>query len=90
MPTQIPLPIQYDIRVPQNYYRYWVLTGTCYGCYQDIRHELHLYNHYKKYHFVEPKPRFFYWNKYRKTWLETSSVMYWIYRKWNIPTARTK
>ena len=35
---------------PRDVYKHWRRTGQCAACWQDIKHEMHLFNHWKRHH----------------------------------------
>ena len=51
------LGIWQDIRIPTEYYTYFIDYGKCLNCLQDLRHEIHAFNHYKKNHLKEEKKK---------------------------------
>jgi len=38
------------VSTPRQVYEYWRQTGECPACWQTIKHEIHLYNHWKRHH----------------------------------------
>jgi len=38
------------VMTPDNVFRYWWDYGRCISCRMVCRHELHLFNHWRKYH----------------------------------------
>jgi len=62
-----------QVTIPKEFYTYWHDYGRCKACCQEIRHELHLYNHYKRYHY-KVVPRFFVYFQY--TWVEVNAIQY--------------
>jgi hypothetical protein len=73
---QVTLPF---IQTPQRVYDHYRETGRCLACHHQIKHEIHLYNHWKKHHVVaqpvsaaaqrliEPQPRYWVW--FQDTWV---------------------
>jgi hypothetical protein len=59
--------------LPQDYYHYWFDYGRCKSCRQEIRHELHLYNHYRKYHWhYRARLHYYVWYDMIQEWVEVS------------------
>lgn len=74
--------------VPINFYHYWHDYGRCLCCRQEIRHEMHLYNHYKKYHWdFRLVVRYFAWFRFFQQWIEVSLSEYIRYKRLKQPTA---
>jgi|SRR5579859_1974429 len=46
---QVSLPF---VQTPQRVYEHYRETGRCLACHHQIKHEIHLYNHWKKHHVV--------------------------------------
>ena len=83
---KMPQPVQPV--TPIDCLIHWMNFGDCKYCHREVRDELHLYNHFKKYHF---KPQFFYWDKYHQEWRQTNETLYLTYKYYRIkPVARTK
>jgi hypothetical protein len=48
-----------DIRMPEAYYQHFKETGECINCRMHLGHDMHAFNHYKKFHVltIVPEPR---------------------------------
>jgi hypothetical protein len=68
------LPVQIrPLTIPKDFYDFWHDYGKCIACRQDIRHEMHLYNHYRKYHTHRMIVFHYYvWYKEFQQWIEVS------------------
>ena len=70
-----------DVRVPQEYYDHYVRTGECVNCHHKLRHDLHAFNHYKRYHTRQQqvatppgrRQRYFVWFASKQRWQEVYS-----------------
>lgn len=59
--------------VPLDFHLFFTQTHSCMSCHQPIRHEMHLHNHWKKYHKEKVKketPRYFVW--FQEKWIEVN------------------
>jgi hypothetical protein len=81
------LPIKTPLRLPRAYLRYYGLFNKCECCGSKLRHELHAYNHYMKYH---NKVRFYIWAKYLQRWVEVDKWQFVYSKERKIPTAVSK
>lgn len=86
------LPVQArPCLLPLNYTCYWYDYGRCIACKQEIRHEMHLYNHYRKYHWgFRITLRYFVWYDILQQWVETSRNAYFTFKRIKRPTAISK
>lgn len=77
------LPVQVrPCLVPSNFYHYWHDYGRCIACKQEVRHEMHLYNHYRKYHWdFRTVLHYFVWYDMLQQWVEISRNAYISYRR---------
>ena len=54
-----------DIVVPIDFHLYYTQTHSCMYCHQPLRHEVHGYNHFRKYHtkkqVIVDKPEYYVW-----------------------------
>jgi hypothetical protein len=68
------LPVQIKpLLIPSDFYTYWNDYGKCKACNQDIRHEMHLYNHYRKYHrYRYIKLHYYMWLSEFQRWVEVT------------------
>jgi hypothetical protein len=74
--VQIPIP-----QTPRPYTSYWFDYGRCLACKEPIRHELHLHNHWKKYH----RMRIARYYTYRDgAWIEINFFSYMMYKSGDI------
>ncbi len=63
--------------IPIKYYSYWFDYGRCIACKHEIRHEIHLYNHYRKYHWLyKTTIRYYVWYNMLQDWVEISREAY--------------
>lgn len=66
-----------DVRIPQSYLLHYKSTKLCLNCGASLRHELHAFNHWKKWHRKKhvhsvSKVRYFVWLKENQSWVECS------------------
>lgn len=67
--------MQTDVMEPLDYHIYFIKTKSCQHCHQPLRHPLHAFHHWKKYHNRNPitlsaKPQYFVW--YQDEWVEVN------------------
>lgn len=85
-----------DVRLPEEFLQFFKASGTCVNCGVKIRHELHAFHHWKRYHRVRPKKqqvqssKFFAWERDGQRWLPVRKSMYQAAREMGIATAHTK
>lgn len=68
-----------EVIVPLDYHIYFLKTKSCMCCHQPLRHEMHSYNHFRKYHLpgrkIEvDKPHYFVW--FERQWVEVNMETY--------------
>jgi hypothetical protein len=64
-----------DEVVPLDYHIYFIKTRSCKNCHQPLRHPLHAFNHWNKYHNKRPivrseKPTYYVW--YENEWVQVN------------------
>lgn len=77
-------------RPPLDYNFNFTYNRTCLYCEQPLRHEMHAYNHYRRYHWriaFEHYPRYFIW--FQDAWCEVVKDVYRLAKGFR-PTARVK
>jgi hypothetical protein len=87
-----------DIRLPNEYIEHYRVFGECINCHQPLNHEMHAFNHYKRYHMAgqkqaAPKPvrqQYYVWSAASKSWVETSLMRSLLASNLGIPVAITK
>lgn len=57
---------QSELVAPLDYHIFYVKTKSCRFCHQPLRHELHAFHHWKKWHNKQPvtiaeKPNYYVW-----------------------------
>jgi hypothetical protein len=68
--------------LPKQYHRYFYDYGRCLCCKQSLRHEMHAYNHYRKYHWPREYPRYYVWftdcwvDHWIDGWVEVNAMYY--------------
>lgn len=77
-----------DIRLPQQYVDHYNATGLCLNCTRQLRHIMHAFNHYKKYH-LKGK-RYFKYLPSKNVFVEVNRSGYWMARQKGLCTAITK
>lgn len=65
--------------LPKEYHDFYLVHKRCKHCRADLRHELHAYNHWKKYHYrvktssvKVQRVRYFIWIKEQQKWIEST------------------
>jgi hypothetical protein len=81
--------------VPIDFHLYFTQTKSCMHCHQPLRHELHAYNHFRKYHTERPvtikeKPEYYVWfqDQWIKVNMETCMAAMLAKRPWAITKPR--
>lgn len=79
---------------------HWQLHGVCLYCHSTIRHAIHLFNHYNRWHVIRErsreqkrsvsKPQFYFWDPFIHQWRECLLTAYFSAREVGLPTAYTK
>lgn len=66
--------MEIELIEPLDYHIHYIKTGACRFCHQSLRHPLHAFHHWKKWHnktiTISQKPRYFVW--YEDEWVETN------------------
>lgn len=90
------LPLWNDIRIPLEYLEHFKARRECLNCGAELNHELHAYNHWKKYHTQKAAPefkifkgqRFYVW--LNGAWSQCGFLSFLYARTLRMPTAFTK
>jgi hypothetical protein len=65
-----------QVQVPLDYHIYFLKTKSCMCCHQPLRHEMHSYFHYRKYHHIKntpadvDNPEYYVW--YNSSWIKVN------------------
>ena len=77
-----------DVRMPETFHQHFKQTGLCINCRMPLRHPMHAFNHFKKFHAKAPQPQYFVWNGRR--WVKSNLKTYQYARQMGQATAKTK
>ena len=77
--------------MPSEYREYFLKTKHCLNCGRELRHEMHAFNHFKRFHTKKErnrKPKYFLWK--RKRWIGCNVYEYTGAKLMGVATVRGK
>lgn len=66
------------IRIPDYMHRYFLLHGACFHCSHKLRHEIHAFNHWLRYHSNNGQPiyKYYIWSAMLQRWVGVDFAQY--------------